>query len=138
LRQLTVAGLRDSGDNWAENLVVAKGTIAMHIPDDAIIPQEKITNYLLAPRPWDDKSKFLARAGFMADDPVALERAIRRMTEQHEASNDGENDYGTFFRIVGELEGPNGLTLPVVLIWLQWKLDDTCHFVTLKPYRSQL
>jgi hypothetical protein len=31
----------------------------MKIPSDAIIPLEKITEYLLVPREWDDKSKFL-------------------------------------------------------------------------------
>jgi hypothetical protein len=109
----------------------------MRIPDGAIIPQEKIVDYLLAPRPWDDKSRFLARAGFTADDPLELERAIRQMVERHEALDDGENEYGTFYRVVGELDGPNGVSLPVILIWLQWKADGMFHFVTLKPYRSQ-
>ena len=36
----------------------------MRIPDDAIIPEEKLTRYLLVPHPSDDKSKFLAQAGF--------------------------------------------------------------------------
>ena len=36
----------------------------MKIPEDAIIPMEKLTAYLLLPRPGDDKSKFLAQAGF--------------------------------------------------------------------------
>jgi len=109
----------------------------MNIPAGAIISPEKITRYLLVPRPWDDKSQFLARSGFSADEPAELERAIRRMAENIEATEDGENEYGTFYRIVGELDGPSGVSLPVVLIWLQWKLDGTFHFVTLKPDRSQ-
>ncbi|MBD2204797.1 hypothetical protein H6G33_13520 [Calothrix sp. FACHB-1219] len=36
----------------------------MKIPPDAIIADEKITRYLLVPREQDDKSKFLAQAGF--------------------------------------------------------------------------
>ena len=32
----------------------------MKIPDDAVIPVEKLRKYLLVPRPWDDKSRFLA------------------------------------------------------------------------------
>jgi hypothetical protein len=109
----------------------------MRIPASAIISPEKITRYLLIPRPWDDKSQFLSRAGFSADEPEFLESAIRRVTEKYEAMTDGENDYGTFYRIVGELDGPAGVSLSVVLIWLQWKLDGTFHFVTLKPNRSQ-
>jgi Domain of unknown function (DUF6883) len=108
----------------------------MRIPADAIISPEKITRYLLVPRAWDDKSQFLARAGFAGDDPDKLELAIRRLTGISEAADDGENEYGTFYRIVGELDGPNGVSLPVVLIWLQWKSDGTFHFVTLKPDRN--
>jgi hypothetical protein len=35
----------------------------LRIPSDALIPLEKLTSYLLVPREWDDKSKFLAQAG---------------------------------------------------------------------------
>ena len=107
----------------------------MHIPSDAIIPPEKSTRYLLVPRPWDDKSQFLAQAGFSLDDPARLENAIRQTASRFEAFEDGTNEYGTFYRIEGDLDGPNGRTLQVVLIWLQWKLDGTFHFVTLKPHK---
>ncbi|MEH2466658.1 hypothetical protein [Nostoc sp.] len=36
----------------------------MKIPDNLIIPEEKLTCYLLVPRIKDDKLKFLAQAGF--------------------------------------------------------------------------
>ena len=107
----------------------------MRIPSDAIIPPDKLTAYLLVPRAWDDKSRFLAQVGFTLDDPSTLEDAIRRMAADFDATDDGENDYGTFYRVEGELLGPNGRTLQVVLVWLQWKLDGTFHFVTLKPWR---
>lgn len=107
----------------------------MRIPSDAHIAIEKLTQYLLLKRPWDDKSGYLAQAGFALSNPLALESAIRFLTAQSEAVEDGSNDYGTFYRIVGELAGPNGRSLPVVLIWLEWKLDGTFHFVTLKPLK---
>src|SRR5437879_12237919 len=107
----------------------------MQIPAEAVIPVEKLTHYLLVSRPWDDKSRFLAQAGFSITDSTALERAIRRAASKFDAVDDGRNDYGTFFRIDGELIGPNGRSLPVVLIWLQWNLDRTFHFVTLNPRR---
>ena len=69
------------------------------------------------------------------NDPGSLEDAIRRAAATLDAVEDGTNDYGTFFRIDGNVEGPNGRSLQVVLIWLQWKLDGTFHFVTLKPLR---
>jgi len=41
----------------------------MKIPPDALIPLEKLTSYLLVHREWDDKSKFLAQAGFTRENP---------------------------------------------------------------------
>lgn len=108
----------------------------MRIPSTAIVPPGKISRYLLAQRPWDDKSRYLGQAGFSQANPQSLETAIRRMIDQYDAIEDGSNDYGTFFRVTGELSGPNGAALPVVLIRLQWKLDGTFHFVTLKPHRE--
>jgi len=37
----------------------------MRIPPDAVIDERKLTDYLLVPRPWDDKSAFLRQAGFV-------------------------------------------------------------------------
>ena len=96
--------------------------LPVRIPVDAVIPAEKLSRYLLVPRPWDDKSRFLAQAGFLITDPMALDRAIRRVAAAYDAVEDGQNDYGTFFRLEGDLVGPNGHSLPVVLIWLQWSL----------------
>ncbi|MCX7418639.1 MAG: hypothetical protein NT013_03755 [Planctomycetia bacterium] len=104
----------------------------MKIPDDAIIPDEKLIKYLLVPRPWDDKSKYLAQAGFGLGQPEILRDAIRELADRQDATVDGFNEYGTYWRVEGDLIGPVG-SLPVVLIWLQWAIDDMFHFVTLKP-----
>jgi hypothetical protein len=45
------------------------------------------------------------------------------------------NDYGVFWRTEGSLSGPIA-ELPVVLIWLQWAIDGSVHFVTLKPKKG--
>ena len=104
----------------------------MKIPDDAIIPDEKLIKYLLVPRPWDDKSKYLAQAGFGLGQPEILRDAIRELADRQDATVDGFNEYGTYWRVEGDLIGPVG-SLQVVLIWLQWAIDDMFHFVTLKP-----
>jgi hypothetical protein len=41
----------------------------MKIPADATIPDSKLTRYLLVSREQDDKSKFLAQAGFTLTNP---------------------------------------------------------------------
>jgi hypothetical protein len=108
----------------------------MKIPADAIIPSEKLTRYLLVQRDWDDKSKFLGQAGFELASPGRLADAIRQLAAAGEAIEDRTDQWGTFFRVEGGLEGPNGLFLQVVLIWLQWKRDGSFHFVTLLPRKE--
>jgi hypothetical protein len=109
----------------------------MKIPADARIALEKVSNYLLVPREWDDKSKFLAQAGFNRDQPELLLRAIRDLAMAVEAVEDGGNSYGVFLRAEGELQGPNGRSLQVVTIWIRWHLDGLVRFVTLKPRKEK-
>jgi hypothetical protein len=56
---------------------------------------------------------------------------IRRLAFGVEATEDGTNEYGTFYRVEGALVGPNGQELPVVAIWLRWHSDGSFHFVIL-------
>jgi uncharacterized protein DUF6883 len=109
----------------------------MKIPADAKIPLEKITEYLLVPREWDDKSKFLAQAGFLRDNPELLSRAIWKLAAAVDAVEDRTNEYGVFLRVEGELQGPNGRSLQVVTIWLRWHVDGQVRFVTLKPRKEK-
>ena len=39
----------------------------MKMPPDTLIARRKIIDYLLVPRPEDDKSAFLAKAGYMVE-----------------------------------------------------------------------
>ena len=109
----------------------------MRIPPDAAIPRDKLTRYLLVERPWGDKSKFLARAGFTQTSSDELFVALRQLATAREAVADGGNEYGEFLRVEGDLIGPNGVTLPVVTIWLRWATDGSVRFVTLKPRREK-
>jgi len=74
----------------------------MKIPDDAVIPVEKLTKYLLVPRPGDDKSRFLAQAGFDQSNPDALMAAIRALAIGAEGSEDGSNEHGAFLPARGQ------------------------------------
>ena len=107
----------------------------MRIPDRAIIADEKITRYLLVQRPSDDKSGFLRKAGFTAENHAALRRAIRNLADSNDAIEDGRNEYGVFYRVQGALTGPRA-ELNVVLIWMQRSVDHEFHFVTLKPLKE--
>jgi len=84
----------------------------------------------------NDKSKFLAQAGFTLENPEGLIAAIKLLIAIGEAVEDGSNEYGIFYQVVGELVGVNGVSLSVVTIWLQRQIDRKFQFVTLKPLRE--
>jgi hypothetical protein len=110
----------------------------MRLPaDEAIIPNEKLVNYLLVLRVEDDKSKFLAQAGFTLENPTALDNAIRKLISDNDAIQDKVNEYGEYFRVVGDLLGVNERILKVVTIWIvKANSDGKYRFVTLKPSKD--
>jgi hypothetical protein len=101
---------------------------------NAPIAPEKLVRYLLVAKPKNDKSRFLAQAGFTLANPEALEAAIRQLISNNEAVFERENEYGAFYRVKGELQGPDGI-LTVVTIWLLQDANGEFRFVTLKPAR---
>ena len=105
----------------------------MKIPADATIPDSKLTRYLLVSREQDDKSKFLAQAGFTLTNPDQLKAAIRQLADTGEATEDKSNEYGTFYRVKGQLVGINDRNLSVTTIWLRREVDSKFQFITLIP-----
>ena len=108
----------------------------MKIPDNAVIPEEKLTCYLLVPRLKDDKSKYLAQAGFTQANPEDLLTAIRQLITDNEAVEDNVNEYGIFYTVEGNLQGTNNRSLAVVTVWLKSKYDGSFRFITLKPQKN--
>jgi hypothetical protein len=107
----------------------------MRIPADAIIADDKLTRYLLVPRPFDDKSGFLAQAGFTLFNWAVLRQAIRALADSAEAMEDGGNEYGVFFQVRGPLVGPGGM-LRVKLIWMRRAIDGRYYLVTIVPWKE--
>jgi hypothetical protein len=105
----------------------------VRIPEDLIIPDAKITQYLLVLKARNDKSRFLAQAGFTQKNPEDLRLAIQRQAMDKEAIEEKSNEYGTFYQVEGELIGVNGVSLSVITVWLQRQIDGRFQFVTLKP-----
>ncbi|WP_446352256.1 DUF6883 domain-containing protein [Coleofasciculus sp. A1-SPW-01] len=106
------------------------------MPDDAIIPDTKLTRYLLVKREQDDKSNFLAQAGFTRDNPDQLKSAIRQLADTVKAVEDRSNEYGTFYRVKGQLMGVNNTNLEVITVWLNRKIDNQFQFITLIPNKE--
>lgn len=108
----------------------------MKLPPGAIIPREKLTDYLLVFRPESDKSRFLEQAGFTLSNPDALENAIREMIATYDAILDRQDRYGDFYRVEGMLRGVNAHDILVITIWILRTNEHTYRFVTLKPWRK--
>jgi hypothetical protein len=102
---------------------------------DAIIAEEKLTKYLLVPLPKDDKSKFLAKAGYTLDNWQQLERDLRAQVLRQPAEGIETTRYGEKYVICACLRGINGVELNILTIWMV--ANDTTKFVTLRV-RSRL
>ena len=101
------------------------------LSQDAIITAEKLTNYLLVLLPKDDKSKFLAKAGYTLDNWQQLEQDLRTQVLTQPAELIEVNRYGEKYTIRACLRGINGLELNILTIWIV--ANDTTKFVTLVP-----
>ena len=105
----------------------------MILPPDAVIDPRKIADYLLRPRDEDDKSAFLAKAGYTAANAEQLLSDIREQILPMEAESLGPFAYGTKYRIRASLRGPNGRELPIVSIWATIEKSGLTKFITLYP-----
>lgn len=105
-------------------------------PSDVVIPLEKLTEYLLVPRVRNDKSKFLAQAGFTTENPAVLKQAICDLIVRNDIVQERESRYGILYRISGALVGPSDI-LSVVTIWIVLAGDEKFRFVTLKPDKDE-
>jgi len=109
----------------------------MKLPQDSLIPAEKITHYLLVPLSRGDKSAFLARAGYTRENPQQLLEDLRKQILPLDAVATGENKFGRYFEVDGLLRGPNGLALRVRTIWMTEHLSGRTKFVTLIPEKRK-
>jgi hypothetical protein len=101
------------------------------LAQDAIIAEEKLTKYLLVPLPKDDKSKFLARAGYTLDNWQLLEQDLRTQVLTQPAEEIEITRYGQKYAIRACLRGINGVELNILTIWIV--ANNTTKFVTLVP-----
>jgi hypothetical protein len=106
------------------------------LPGKITIATEKLTQYLLTPRPRNDKSQFLAQAGYVRSKWRVLENDLRSLVRTNEAEPAGKNPFGEFYSVRGVLRGPNGTILQVETIWIQLEAAGETRFVTLKPDRG--
>jgi hypothetical protein len=108
----------------------------MKLPSDAVIAPGKIKEYLLSPRKRNDKSKWLAKAGYNLENWQALEKDLQLQILSLEAVFIEETKYGKMYEINGKLIGPNGRTISVRSFWLTEHETRLTKFITLFPGKS--
>jgi hypothetical protein len=105
----------------------------VRLPQDALISDEKLVKYLLAPRRRNDKSRWLAQAGYTLENWPILKDDIRKEVLPKDASLIESTNYGKMYEIRARLTGPNGKTLPIRTIWMIETATDTTKFITMYP-----
>ena len=103
----------------------------VYLDINAVITTEKLTKYLLVKLPKDDKSQYLAQAGYTLENWQQLEQDLKEQILIREAIPKTNTNYGQKYEIIGDLIGPNGKTLKVKTIWIVSK--SSTRFVTLFP-----
>ena len=103
--------------------------------EQAIIPEAKLTEYLLSETHPEGKEKaaFFQRFGFSTEEWEALANALRGHAIQHEVVKMVESKYGQRFVIEGELQTPDGRNPAIRSVWfVEWD-QDTPRLVTAYP-----
>jgi hypothetical protein len=109
----------------------------MKLSSQSIIDDEKIKNYLLSERKRNDKSKWLATAGYSLNNWEKLKKDLFKQILSLEAIPIDKTKYGQMFEIRGTLKGPNGKVLKVHSIWMEEYEGKNTKFITMFPERHR-
>lgn len=109
----------------------------MRLPsaDRAIIPSEKLRDYLLSPEHpiGRFKAAFFVSLGYTKDDWQRLEADLRSQHLVLDAVEGEQTKYGRKFVITSPLMGPSGNAATVVSVWVIRHGEDIPRFVTAYP-----
>ena len=106
--------------------------------DDAIVPERKLTEYLLAPdHPvGGSKALLLHGAGFRSSDPGALAVALVDLAREGTIVGRTASDHGMKWIIDGRLRTPSGRRPTWRTVWMIGLGTAVPRFITAYPRRS--
>jgi len=110
----------------------------MKLPKNSLIAHEKLTQYLLISRKRNDKSQWLAQAGYTFENWQELKNDLRVQILSFEAMSIERTKYGQMYEIRGKLTGPNGKSLSVCTIWLTETETKSTKFITMYPDKGDI
>ncbi|GFE67890.1 DUF6883 domain-containing protein [Chroococcus sp. FPU101] len=100
-----------------------------YLSPNATVPEAKVTKYLLKKLPKDDKSGFLAQAGYTLENWQQLKQDLKKLLV-NEATLDKVTSFGNIYEIKGVLVGLNGVRLRVASYWIVDSLSNETRFIT--------
>ena len=103
--------------------------------ENAIVPESKITDYLLSPSHPDGRGKavFFMRFGFSAHTWQQLAEALLRHASEHELTKVELTPFGTRYIIEGTLQTPIGQQPRIRAVWFIESESDVPRLVTAYP-----
>ncbi len=103
--------------------------------DKAIVPREKIVDYLLSLAHRDGRSKaiFFSSFGFSVDAWQTLADMLRRHAAAHAVAKIESTPFGTRYVVEGEIDAPDGRTPLVRVVWFIDTGEDIPHLATAYP-----
>jgi len=101
---------------------------------DAIIPREKLRDYVLSEsHPVGRfKAAYFASLGYSRDQWQALERDIRNLLHE-DARESVATVHGRKYEVRGEIVGPNGRAGKVMTVWIILESEELPRFITAYP-----
>ncbi len=105
----------------------------MKLAKNSIISEQTIKGYLLIKRKRNDKSKWLAQAGYSISNWKRLRDDLRNQILPMDAELIDDGEFGKLFMIKGILSGPLDKKLEVCSVWMIEKETGKTKFITVYP-----
>lgn len=106
--------------------------------ENAIVPREKIVDYLLSLIHKDGRAKaeFFSRFGFTSTNWEMLAEELKRHAERHEVKKQEPSPFGVRYIIDGEIDASDGRKPKVRVVWFVENETDIPRLVTAYPMKG--
>lgn len=118
--------------------IAGTGIVKLPNVDQAIVPQPKLTEYLLSTSHLAGRSKAasFARFGFPAATWESLADALKRHARENDVATTEQTPFGTSYSVDGRLAAPDGRTPWIRVVWFIETGDAIPRLVTAHPLKG--
>lgn len=109
----------------------------MRLPENTLIMPDKLTRYLLIVKKRNDKSQWLAKAGYTIENWQILREDLKKQILSMNAIPIEKTEYGQLYEINGKIIGPNGVKLSVCSVWMIESETGISKFITMYPNKKE-